>query len=57
MAHAPQRNIDNHEHLLLEYLKDMRVSPLEIKEKQKSLTRPHVVRKLIYNSKLTKFLA
>ena len=25
---APQRNIDQHEHLLLEYLKETRVSPV-----------------------------
>ena len=51
-----QRNIDKREDLLLDYIKNMRVTPINIDEKQKQLSKQYVVRKLIYNSKLTKYL-
>ncbi len=50
------RNIDKNEHLLIEYLKDLRVQRKDRSIPERTLSKPHVVRKLIYNSKLTKFL-
>ena len=50
------RNIDKNENLLIEYLKDLRVQRKFKAIPERNLSKPHVVRKLIYNSKLTKFL-
>ena len=50
------RNIDQKEDLLLSYIKEMRVTPTDLTEKQHQLSKEYIVRKLIYNSKLTKYL-
>ena len=51
------RNIDGQEELLLQYLRENRVQARDREVPGVQLSKPHVVRKLIYNSKLTKFLA
>jgi GTP-binding protein EngB required for normal cell division len=53
---SQQRNIDNHEDMLLTYVKDMRVQRTRIEEKQPTQSKHFLLRKLIYNSKLTKYL-
>ena len=41
----------------MSYLKELRISPVEEpKFRQKQFTREFIVRKLIYNSKLSKYL-
>lgn len=50
------RNIDGGEELLLGYLKENRVQAKDPMIQNATLSKPHVVKKLIYNSKLTKFL-
>ena len=51
-----QRNVDHQENLLLDYVREMRVQRTRIEYPQKQQSKEHIVCKLIYQSKLTKFL-
>ena len=53
---SQQRNVDYQEDLLLDYVREMRVQRVRIEQHQKQQSKEHIVRKLIYQSKLTKFL-
>ena len=54
---SKQRNIDNHEDVLLEYLKENRVTPQDITGMpEKQLSKPYLVKKLVYNSKYSRYL-
>jgi hypothetical protein len=56
IEHSQPRMTDMNEDLLLSYVRELRVQPTDINEKQRQLSKEHIVRKLIYNSKLTKYL-
>jgi hypothetical protein len=57
LEQAKQRNIDHQEDLLLSYVKELRVQRTRIEDKTpKQQSKEFLVRKLIYNSKLTKYL-
>jgi len=51
-----QRNIDQKEDLLLAYVKELNVQRTRIEESQPTQSKEFLVRKLIYHSKLTKYL-
>lgn len=56
IEHSIPRMTDMNEDLLLSYVKELRVDPTDIKDKQHQLSKEYIVRKLVYNSKLTKYL-
>lgn len=56
MENGVMRNIDGGEELLLGYLRENRVQAKDPMIQNATLSKSHVVKKLIYNSKLTKFL-
>jgi hypothetical protein len=53
---SQQRNIDYKEDLLLSYVRELRVQRTRIEQKQPTQSKKFLVRKLIYNSKLSKYL-
>ena len=53
---SQQRNIDQKEDLLLSYVKELTVQRTRIEETQPTQSKDFLLRKLIYQSKLTKYL-